>query len=140
MPTTVVSTDIDESLEREASEVLAGGRPHGVGRRAADVDADGDGKGAAFQSPRRRDDARIQRGPNSDCVPAVQAQSRRPALASNFVAVGTRMRWDFKDLQRGLVYAFEHKWVEKAPDEDGGIRLTATGFEIMQRHLVDAAQ
>jgi hypothetical protein len=49
-------------------------------------------------------------------------------LANNFVAIGSRRRWEMSDLQQGLEFASSQGWVT---DKNGGIELTEQGFAKM---------
>jgi len=51
---------------------------------------------------------------------------------NNFVAVGTRRRWEMSDLQQGLEFASEQGWVRQ---NGAAIELTEQGFsEMPQSH------
>jgi hypothetical protein len=49
--------------------------------------------------------------------------------ANNFVAVAARRRIPIADIQSGLEYAAEKKWIEET--ENGSLRLTERGFGAM---------
>jgi hypothetical protein len=49
--------------------------------------------------------------------------------ANNFVAVAARRHIPIADIQRGLEYAAEMKWIEET--ENGSLRLTDIGFAAM---------
>lgn len=49
--------------------------------------------------------------------------------ANNFLAVAARRRIPTADIQSGLEYAAEMKWIEET--ENGSLRLTDRGFEMM---------
>jgi hypothetical protein len=49
--------------------------------------------------------------------------------ANNFVAVASRRRIPIADIQGGLEYAAEMKWIEET--ENGSLRLTERGFAAM---------
>jgi hypothetical protein len=49
--------------------------------------------------------------------------------ANNFVAVAARRRIPIADIQSGLEYAAEMKWIEET--ENGSLRLTERGFGAM---------
>jgi hypothetical protein len=56
--------------------------------------------------------------------------------ANNFVAVAARRRIPIADIQSGLEYAAEVKWIEET--ENGSLRLTHLGFAAMpQPHRND---
>ena len=138
MPTKVVSTDIDETLEREASDVLAS-----IGLTVPDavrlmLTRTAKEKALPFKPSKEETTPELNARRVLVAFEQYERKSEDVLWANNIIAVGTRMRWDMNDLQRGLLYAFDHKWLEKAPEEDGGIRLTAAGFDEMQRPFVDA--
>ena len=138
MPNTVVHTDIDEVLEREASQVLAS-----AGLTVSDavrlmLTRTAKEKALPFQPPRPETPAELNARRVLVAYRQYERQTGDVLWASNIIAVGKRMRWDMHDLQRGLLYAFDNEWLEKAPEEDGGIRLTASGFQAMHQPFVDA--
>ena len=138
MPNTVVNTDIDEQLEREASQVLAS-----IGLTVSDavrlmLTRTAKDKALPFQPPRSETTPEINARRILVAYQQFEQRAGGVLWANNLIAVGKRMRWDIGDLQRGLLFAFDNEWLEKAPEVDGGIRLTAKGYQEMHEPFVDA--
>ena len=49
--------------------------------------------------------------------------------ANNFMAVGSSKGWNMKDLQQGLNFAVENRWLKIEPT--GWLKLTESGFKEM---------